>query len=507
MTDVLVVGAGPTGLTLACDLLRRGIPVRLIDEKEGPESYSRAIAIQARTLEVLEKIGVLDSFLKEGKQAQKITFNWNRKKIQVSLRDLDTPYPFALLLPQSDTEKILRNQIEKLGGKIEWKTRLIDLNKNEALLELPSGEKQEIAYPWIVGCDGAHSQARHALDLPFHGHKLEETFLIADVHALAPYEIGGPEFFLSRAGFGLLLPLPETHVYRLVLPGAQKTDSPHYLTNVLKERGLSSSFEVNKIDMISTFQIQRRHVSKFRVNSIFLAGDAAHIHSPFGGQGMNTSIQDALNLGWKLSFVIQGASSNSLLDTYESERLPVAKKVLKETTIMTRFLTFSQKHFPPLFYWGLKGFLSIEKQKERAIKTISELDISYSPDMIIFEPPHQPEWKGPRAGERAPDSKLADGKRLFELLKSPNFVLLLFSENVSFQEGIHAEYGDWIDIHVIKGEEVKQKYAAEPESIYLIRPDGYIGYRNRRFKTEEVISYLLRVFLPTSERNQLELKK
>ncbi|MCC5832422.1 MAG: FAD-dependent monooxygenase [Chlamydiales bacterium] len=503
MREVLIVGAGPTGLVLGFELLRRGIPVRLIDAREDPGEYSRAVGIQSRTLEVFEKMDLLPAFLKKGKKAQKISFHWGERKLFFSLKDLDAPYPFTLLLPQSETEAILRKHVEEAGGTVEWNTRLVNLNERTATLELPSKERVESAFSWIAGCDGAHSRVRHALQIPFRGSKIHETFLLADIEAHTPYPLEGPHIFLSKKGFGLLIPFTKRNSYRVVLPGLHHVRNPKDLTANIKKRGFSDPFEVTGIEMLSTFEIQRRHALKFRHAHVFLAGDAAHVHSPFGGQGMNTSIQDAFNLGWKLALVMKGAASEALLDTFEQERMPIAKKVLNETTRMTRLLTFSQKWFPPLFYWSLRLLLGNKKRREKAAELMSELGLSYSMNQINFEHARDRKWKGPKGGQRAPDSRLSNGKRVFELLKSQKFILLLFSENLPFAERIEKEYGEWIEVKVVIGEAVRQKYAAEANSLYLIRPDGYIGYRSRQFKTEEVIAYLLKVFHPVSLRSKL----
>ncbi len=493
MTDVLIVGAGPTGLVLAHELQRRNIEFRLIDAREGPEAYSRAMGIQSHTLEVLEKIGVLPTFLEKGRKAQEFSFLWNKKTLTFSLKNLDAPHPYVLILPQSETEAILRKNL-----KVEWKTRLIDLNT----LELPSGEKEEVSFPWIVGCDGAHSSVRHALEMPFRGSKLEEPFLLADIKVHTSFDFKGPFIFLSKKGFGLLIPYPLENTFRVVLPGLHEANTPQKLTALIKERGFSHPLEVTEISILSSFQIQRRHAAKFRKNHVFLAGDAAHVHSPFGGQGMNTSIQDAFNLGWKLALVIKGGAPETLLDTYEAERLPVAKMVLKGTTWMTRLLTFSQKRCPPLFYWVFRFLLGSQKRRKKMGELISEIGISYAMNPINYELLRDKDWKGPKSGMRAPDCPLANGSRLFERLKSPKFVLLLFSKDPAFEEAIKEEYSEWIEVQVVKGEAIRQKYAAGTKSLYLIRPDGYIGYRSQSFKTEEVVSYLLKILHPALLRNK-----
>lgn len=465
--------------------------MRLIEAREGPETYSRAMAVQARSLELLEKMGVLPAFLAAGKHAQHFTFHWKTESLDFSLKDLDTPYPFSLLIAQSETEKILTEHLRSNGLNVEWKTRLLNLDKGSALIELPSGEKEEKSYSWIIGCDGGHSTVRSLLRLPFTGKKLHEVFLLADLEAQTDTPIEGPQTFLSHKGFGLLIPFPKENLFRIVLPGAEPTDSPSQMTQLIQERGFSYPFEVSKIEMVSTFTIQERHVLQYRIGNIFLAGDAAHVHSPFGGQGMNTGMQDAFNLAWKLALVIQNAAPDTLLDSYEKERLPVAKRLLKETTRMTRLLTFSQNRFPALYYWAMRLLNSTKKGREKAVHLISELALSYP-----MPSPEDKGWEGPRPGQRAPDAQEENGIRVFDYLKSPNCVLLLFSENLPVQKAVEQEYGKWVEVRVVEGKMARQKYAAETTSLYLVRPDGYIAFRSRKGESEEILTYLSNFLKP-----------
>ena len=482
MKSILIVGAGPTGLTLALALKQRGISVRIIDSRKGPEPYSRALGIHSRTLEMLEKMGLLSNFLAKGLPGHGISFHQGEKKIDFSLKDLDAPYPFVLILPQSETEEILATAFKRLGGQIEWETSLHALEGQAAEIKLPGGEVQKEDYSWIVGCDGAHSAVRHSLNLSFTGAQFPETFLLADVQANTAKELDGIQLFLNKKGYGLVIPLPKNKTFRIVLPNFSKTDS---LETELNVRGFGEILQITNINTMSNFQIQRRHVKHLRYGHIFLAGDAAHVHSPIGGQGMNTSIQDAFNLAWKLALVVDGNANENLLDSYEEERLPIAKMVLKGTTRITKLLTFSQKWYPPLFFRSIKLLLRSKKRRDELVKAISEIGVSYPNSSIIQEDPQNKNWKGPKAGERAPDLELKDGTRLFDRLKSHKHVILIFS-NLD----IGKFPADLVDVHVIKDEELRQLYLAENNTLYLIRPDGYIAYRSRNLDSCHFKAYL-----------------
>lgn len=502
MTDVLIVGAGPSGLALAHELNRRSISFRIIDEKEGPSTHSKALAIQPRTLEIFEKMGVLEPFLDKGLKVDEVVYHWKKKSLSLSLKKIPSPYPFILTLPQAETEQIL---IQHLPTQIEWKTRLIDIIENRALIERPSGKREIVETKWIVGCDGAHSTIRHLLHLSFKGARFPETFLLADIEA-DTVPLSSPHFYISRKGFAVLFPFPKPQQLRLIFPLTPQMEksevSATLLTDWMKERGFNDPLIIKNILWSSTFQIHRRVTSHFRKENVFLVGDAAHIHSPAGGQGMNTSIQDAFNLGWKLALVIRGVSDQTLLDSYEKERLPIAKQVLKATTLATKFVTFFQKREARLFYWFLRFLFRSQRRVKKIGQMMSEITLHYKTSPLNRTVARDKNWKkGPKPGERAPDCTLSSGTRLYSLLKSPNFVMLLFADHADFAQAMREHYQGLIDVQIVKGEEVKSVYAAQPDTLYLIRPDGYICYRSKSFKKSEVVAYLLTLFKPFQQNN------
>lgn len=438
--QALVVGAGPTGLVLACELKRRGIAVRLIDKKSGPTQESRALGIQARTLETFTRMGIVDKFLTRGRRVDAVTYHIGNKTHTLSLQGLPTAYPFILILPQAETEALLVEHFQSQGGVVEWETTCVD----QQTLLLPNGTSETHAIPWIIGCDGAHSTMRHLLDLPFEGAAFPETFFLADVKARPAFPIEHPQIFFTKQGPAVIFPLPQEHHYRLVYP-----HEPQDIPLTIEETFWSTEFHIH-----------RRMTTRMRVGNVFLAGDAAHIHSPVGGQGMNTSIADAFNLAWKLSAVIRGEAKEALLDTYEAERLPVARKVLKGTSFATKMLTrFSPKLLLP--------FLTLFHRP--LTHAISELSVAYG----------HPHGKRPGSGERAPDALLKDGSRLHAHLASQGFVLLLFQKREGWEL-------PWVKTVVIEDEAARKAFRAQPKTAFLIRPDGVIGYRSEAPTLEEL---------------------
>jgi hypothetical protein len=258
------------------------------------------------------------------------------------------------------------------------------------------------------------------------------------------------------------------------------------IQEALKKRGCAHFLMPEQIKWISYFQIHRRMVHKMRIGNCFLAGDAAHIHSPAGGQGMNTSIQDAFNLAWKLSLVAKDMARDQLLDSYEKERLPVAKKVLDGTTRFTQLLGFVQNRgfFSPFFLllFFIKTFF-----RRRVVRSLAELSFVYKKSFYIHEPIRDLFWGGPKSGERAPNVHLENGKDFFWYLNSLSPILLLFEENPVLK-------GEGFEILVINDSNLKKAYKGNKKSVYFIRPDGVIGYRSRCLKVGEVKSYLLKIF-------------
>lgn len=343
--DVLVVGAGPVGLAMACELIRYGVRCRVIDQSAEPVQTSRALGIQARTLELFENMGVIDKVLAAGTKAKGATiYDRDRVILRISLqhiREEDSQYPFLLILPQSQTESILNDRLHELGGKVERSRELFDIQQENdvaiALVkaaETDSSDLEQIRARWLIGCDGASSRVRKVLEIPFEGTTAPEEWLLADVNLNWDRTRETTHGWLTQDGLLAAFPLPDGQ-WRLFAP-AGVGDGQHVsqasverLQRLLVQYIGDTRTTISNPSWMSNFKVNYRMVKTYRQGQVFLAGDAAHIHSPFGGQGMNIGIQDAYNLVWKLALVLQGKARESLLNTYQEERLPIASYVLQ----------------------------------------------------------------------------------------------------------------------------------------------------------------------------------
>ncbi|MCX4683374.1 FAD-dependent monooxygenase [Kitasatospora purpeofusca] len=351
-TDVLIVGAGPVGLALAVSLRQLGVDHVLIDRDDGPRTGSRAAALQPRSLEYLERIGVAQRLVAAGERGQGFrVHDRERTLLHASYAGLDTPYPYVLLASQETTERHLLRRLRELGGTTYRGHRFLGFTPDfpgiTAVVAGPDGSLRSVRARYLVGCDGLHSAVRTAAGIGFPGEAPEQLFALADVR-LAPGADGlaqdGTTFFLSRAGMLLLSPLADGQ-HRVVTPaapgsGTLGTLGPVDIERLVAERGpLTGSIRVAEVVSASTYRVQERVAERFRRGPVFLAGDAAHTHSPAGGQGMNTGIQDAGNLAWKLHTVLTGAAPDELLDSYHEERHPVAAELVAFTSHFARLAT------------------------------------------------------------------------------------------------------------------------------------------------------------------------
>ncbi|MBI3725951.1 FAD-dependent monooxygenase [bacterium] len=559
-TPVLVVGAGPTGLMLAGELARHGIPARIVEKSERPALTSRAIGVHARTLEVLDQIGIADDLIARGVKVHAVSaFAHGKKIVGLSLDELDSPFPFVLAVPQTETEAVLRGHVEKHGGRIEWSTELVSLEQGEsgvvALLKRPDGSSESFLTSWIVGCDGAHSAVRHALGLSFEGGPYDETFLLADVHLesdLARDEFNG---FLAEEGPLILFPLPGglTRLIAALGPAPPGPPPPEPVIEdvraALARAGVPRA-EVRDPVWISRFRIHHRLVHEYRKGRVFLAGDAAHIHSPAGGQGMNTGIQDAENLAWKLALVIRGAASEALLDSYGIERHAIALGVVRGTDVATRAATLRNPVAQALRNHLAHFLAGLEVVRQRIARTVSGVALSYANSPIVGEhrsllhatvtrekgsEPSLGDWldfgSGPGPGSRALDAHVSvpasdEPRRLFRVLRGTRHSLLLFVGARSTESGhleeiarsIERTHGDLVSPHLVvhagspptpfggstivdRTSELHHRYGAGSECLYLVRPDGYIGYRSQPALERGLRAHLDAVFLPRERRS------
>lgn len=509
-TDVIIVGAGPTGLSLACQLIRYGIDFVIFDQKTGITDLSKAIAVQARTLEIYEQLGLAARAVDAGAIAHGVNIVTNGEiRASLNLSDIGkdlSPFPFALLLEQSKNEQLLFDYLQRHGKTVRWQTMLETVSQTNgeatAIVKNANGETGEIRAQYLVGCDGAKSLVRHQLDFEFVGTTIDALFYVADVEMEFPsgnhdqiYVSFGADMFVA------LFPLKETNVWRIVgnLPDeenerreAGEIDYEEVETRI--RALLEMPLDIKNVKWFSTYRVHSRRVDKFRVGRVFLAGDAAHIHTPAGGQGMNTGIGDAYNLAWKLAFVLQGKTDESLLDTYNQERLENAKKLLETTdrafTFGTHddFLTgFIRTHVFPL---AAQFALKFDWVKQIVFPLVSQIGINYRHSSLSRH--SGDENFNVKAGDRMPYF-LIDGKSIYDFLRAPRFHFLVFSnEEIKsddfFEQGCKSE---WIDCQSFPlAPEISEIFGTEKPFCVLLRPDNHIAFFSESVLLDEAKDYL-----------------
>jgi 2-polyprenyl-6-methoxyphenol hydroxylase-like FAD-dependent oxidoreductase len=538
-TPVLIVGAGPTGLTMAAELARRGVACRIVDKAEGPTRLSKASSVHARTLEVLTDMGVVEAFLAAGHVNHGVEiFAGKARLVHFTYDDVDSPYPFQLNIPQSESERLLGELVARLGVEVEWGVELAALAQDErsvtGTLRSAYGEEELVTADWLVGADGAHSTVRHQLEIPFEGKAIPGWFALADVRIDWDRHDDELHGFVHRDGILFAIPMPGGQ-YRLVVETGEHAfdvePSLEELQSLMDER-VPGGGTISEAGWMAGFHVNSRKSAKHRVGRAFIAGDAAHIHSPVGGQGMNTSIQDAYNLAWKLALVIDGKGSPGLLDSYEAERAPVAAAVLKATETLTHILTLHgalgrglRNHLMPV----LSGLSPAQHSMAREA---AETDVAYRRSPIVEEyhgghHGHARFVGGPRAGDRAPDAgplRRRDGTeaRLFELTRHGSHTLLLlagerhdehaWSTLQTVARAARDDHADLVRPFLVAAEgdrpddapddapvlldvdgDLHHRYQAHGPSLFLVRPDGYLGFIARPPDADNLRRHLGRI--------------
>lgn len=504
--DVLIVGAGPTGLVMAAEMARRGVSYRLVDIARSPTDLSKAIGIQARTLEIFDSLGIASEFTSRGVKGVAANIYDGRERIaHVSFAELDSRFPYLLFLPQSETERLLLAHLEHLGGQVERGVKLVGFTQDEtgvtAALEHPNGDGESVRAAWLVGCDGAHSTVRHGLNLPFQGEEYPEGFQLADVKL--DWDQPDNEFYIFiHAGWLLaVFPLPggRSRLIADIPPEQAPVEAKPSLADCQALMNERCPFPATVSDPLWTanYRIHRRLVSRLRSGRAFLVGDAAHIHSPAGAQGMNTGIQDAFNLAWKLALATQGAAPESLLDSYHDERYPVEQDVLRGTDFLLRMASLrnplaraTRDKLAPLV-------TGLDIVQQRLSRTISELAVGYRRSPMVEDHGGS---DGPHAGDRAPDplfARLKDTRHTLRLLAGQSASPAEWDALTDIGGRVQAAYSFYVAVMPLEtGEngEIAARYGVKSPCLYLIRPDGYIGFRSQVGDRERLFSYLARLF-------------
>jgi 2-polyprenyl-6-methoxyphenol hydroxylase-like FAD-dependent oxidoreductase len=510
--DVLVVGAGPTGLMLANQLICRGIRTLIIDQHPGSSVETKAIGVQARTLEIYSHLGLAERALELGKiGAGGNIWADGQHRARVGLSDAGdqvTPYPYLLVLGQDDNERLMGEHLRGLGSQVQWSTELIRLTQQAdsvtAVVKQADGSHREVVTAWVGGCDGSRSIVRQCNGIEFAGAPYEHVFFVADVEmtgTMVPDEVN---VYLFRDGFHLLFPMRGMDHWRIagILPPSLRNKAglkfDEVIPSLRSEAGKSMS--IKSCSWFSTYRIHHRRAVRFRKNRCFLLGDAAHVHSPVGAQGMNTGLQDAYNLAWKLALVIHKQADAGLLDSFEQERIPVATALLNGTDRAFR-LVVSDLWIAGLLRTKIlariAAFAVNRKSVQRmAFRTVSQTGICYPQSSLSKSLDRLPE-DAPKAGDRFPWLRLkfsAAGpvEDCFQKFSDTHFNLVLVGQPEVVGDALGFG-GDSLRVHAVPNDPGNNREFVRARipmpSFYLIRPDGYIGLCGTRCDAPQVAQY------------------
>lgn len=556
--DVLIIGAGPVGLTLANELAKRGVRVRIVDKANAIREVSKAMILHVRTQEALDKVGIMPHVVAEGEPLREVSVRAYGKHIgSWHLDDLDSPHPHPIMLGQNRTQHLLLDHLNEQGVEVEWNTEATSLQINEkgatitlqhigtpsVATEDPKAKEETIRVGYVVGCEGSNSLVRKTLGLTFEGERYTgEQFIQADCNIKWTLPRGRSYLWLTEDGYMMLIEMPDNVVQIFIsLPDAsivgQQTATQSQgavedtsATPTLEEihhhfvRLTGIECELSNPIWLARYRTSHRYANQFSSGRAFVAGDAGHVHVPIGGQGMNTGIQDAFNLGWKLAGVINGIYQPDILKTYHIERHPVAESLIHGTDIAYRgvlhpseFQQHAARQFGP--------FLIRQEGVQRTVRNIlEELNITYPNTPLNMD---RGGSTGPRPGERILDAPLIRWSdlanvSLFDVVRNVEWTLLLFAGR-----GREADYGTLSDLairiqkryapgistHIIAPEtsrpdgvsdtvsllldgetHLHEKYGVSQPIIYLLRPDQCVAFRSALQDTDKLDKYLQRVF-------------
>lgn len=481
-SDVLIIGAGPTGLVLALWLTKLGVKVRIIDKTAAPGTTSRALAVQARTLELYRQLDLADAVIAKGHRTPAANL-WvgGARKARISLKDMGkglTPYPFLHIFPQDEHEKLLVAKLESLGVFVERQTELLHFTEQEngvvACLRGPDGNESDCEAIYVAGCDGARSKVRETIASGFPGGTYEHLFYVADVEAKGPAVDGELHIDLDEADFVAVFPLAGEGRARLIgTVRDERAGRAETLTfdDVESHAIGQMKLAVTNVNWFSTYHVHHRVTQHFRRRRAFLSGDAAHIHSPAGGQGMNTGIGDAINLAWKLAAVVKGRAPDALLNSYEAERIGFARRLVASTDRAFTFATgqgrlagFVRTRLAPTV---LPALFSFDAVRRFAFRTVSQTMINYR---------RGPLSRGTagrvQGGDRLP-WVAAGGVDNFAPLTSTDWQVHVYGEA---SDGLSAWCAQRkLPLHVFDWQSQHGSAGLARNALYLLRPDTYVA--------------------------------
>ncbi len=542
---ILIVGAGPTGLALAVQLLRFGVPFRIIDRSLDRVHESRALAVQARTVEILQTVGLAETLLRRGNRGAQVILHFDRANTaRVDLAEFkrtDTRFPFILFVSQAETEAVLEQHLHEHGAGIERGVELIELDRASAACKLRhrDGREESITPRFVAGCDGAHSAVRKHAGIDFQGDAYLQQFMLGDVEIDGPLEPNTLHAFPGDGAIAVLFPLGSPRTWRVIATAVDEGVSAATVATSALDQPMVRELSLEELQSVldiatggtlalrdpawlAHFRLHHRQARHYRDGAVFLAGDAAHIHSPVGAQGMNTGIQDAWNLGWKVALVLRGHAHPMLLDSYEAERWPIGRFLLRYTdrifgTVIrgmsrSRSARMIRRRVLP---YVAPYLLRAPRVRRAAFDFISELGIHYRQSPAVEEgtPPLR---LGPRAGDRIPDLVIeVEGQKvhLQDVLAGARIHLLLCGTAEGWDRarvaGLVERYPRLLEVHYVgrdpsartlvdhSGDTLAQLGVRDGSTAqYLVRPDGHIGFRCGGQQLEAAERYLGCWFCP-----------
>jgi len=482
--SVLIVGGGPVGMTLASELARYGVEVRIVDKAAHRTDTSRALVLWSRTLELLDRGFGAAPFVEAGLRTEHVSIlNGDTRIGRIDMSGVASPYPYALMIPQSETERLLEQQLERQGVVVERSVEVIALQADEdgvrAVLRAGDGSEESVRAQWLVGCDGAHSVVRHTLGLSFAGETLPSDWVLGDVHVTGYPNGNDVSVYWHRDGVLVIFPIAEGR-YRIIADVAPTssvepaTPTLQEIQALLDQRG-SPGMRLADPVWLAGFRINDRKVAEYRHGRMFLAGDAAHIHSPAGGQGMNTGMQDAFNLAWKLALVIQGAGAEHLLDSYSAERSYVGDQVLKAAGRLTKVATLRNPVAQQIRNVVAHAVLGLAPVQHAASEMVTEVAIHYPESPLNGPALHGGPRPGARVAPVAGQDPAGSGA-------APLFAL--HAANTPEAGSLAASFGKLVSSHL-------RPPLGDDGGIWLVRPDGYVACAAR--ETGPVADYLQRI--------------
>jgi 3-(3-hydroxy-phenyl)propionate hydroxylase len=531
---VIVVGAGPVGLTFASEMARYGIPCRIVDKASGTKDISKALILHVRTQEVFDAMGLIHHFAAVANPMRRVEIIGYGKHLgHGDMEGIDSPHPYPLIVGQNVTERILQEHLNKLGVTVEWHTEATQVVQDQqgvsVTLRRPDGSEETVRSLFVLGADGTRSLVRAQSGIEFAGNHYEgQAFIQSDSKIRWSLPAGVSYLWFTKTGYMMVIEMPNGLVRTFISvadPGSdQKSTTLQEVNEALNRLGEVDA-ELYDPVWVALFRVNHRAASQFRKNRVFIAGDAAHEHVPIGGQGMNTSIQDAFNLAWKLAYVMQEKATSALLDSYQVERHPVAESLLRGTDeAYTKLLKAGDLGRAAVRLLG-PFLLSSRSVREKMRDTLEEIEINYRSGPLTADHGGS---KGPQAGDRALNASVAalpskTPLALFDILRGTHWTLLLFTGRQLnpnhtghlFELGsrLAAAYSSVLKPYLVAGgfpplhvatnklpvlsdamNHLHDEYGVDQPCLYLIRPDWYVAFRGPLASVPDLHSYLERTF-------------